>query len=126
MLFAGGACTEGPGLVVGPELRESIRTHHDLDKDAAKHAKKATKFYEALSKRAADKGFIVDIFVGSLDQIGLMELKSLPNSTNGVIVLSDAFNMTIFKESFIRMFTKDGEGNLTMGFNALLDVQVKG
>ncbi|TPX32373.1 hypothetical protein SmJEL517_g04553 [Synchytrium microbalum] len=123
MLFSGGACTEGPGLIVGPELREPIRTHHDLDKDTAKHAKKASKFYEALSKRAADKGFIVDVFVGSLDQIGLMEIKSLPNYTNGVMVLSDAFHMTIFKESFIRMFTKDADGALTMGFNALLDVQ---
>jgi protein transport protein SEC23 len=27
MLFAGGPATEGPGMVVGPELREPIRSH---------------------------------------------------------------------------------------------------
>lgn len=43
MLFSGGAATEGPGLVVNPELREPIRSHHDLEKDLAKHWKKASK-----------------------------------------------------------------------------------
>lgn len=43
MLFAGGPATEGPGLVVGPELRESIRSHHDIDRDNIKHYKKALK-----------------------------------------------------------------------------------
>lgn len=43
MLFCGGPCTEGPGLVVGPELREAIRSHHDIDKDHMKHFKRATK-----------------------------------------------------------------------------------
>lgn len=36
MLFAGGPCTEGPGIVVGPELREPIRSHHDIDRDQVK------------------------------------------------------------------------------------------
>jgi hypothetical protein len=43
MTFIGGVCTLGPGLVVGEELREPIRSHHDLQKDTAKHVKKATK-----------------------------------------------------------------------------------
>ena len=30
MLFCGGPATEGPGMVVGPELREPIRSHHDI------------------------------------------------------------------------------------------------
>ncbi|TPX68583.1 hypothetical protein SpCBS45565_g03043 [Spizellomyces sp. 'palustris'] len=123
MLFAGGPPTEGPGLVVGPELREPIRSHNDLEKDVAKHAKKAVKFYEALAKRAADKGHVVDIFAGCLDQIGLMEMKSLVNLTNGFMVLSDSFNTAIFKQSFIRVFNKDADGFLQMGFNATLEVQ---
>ncbi|KAJ1339306.1 protein transporter sec23 [Batrachochytrium salamandrivorans] len=32
MLFLGGACTEGPGLIVGHELRERLRSHNDLEK----------------------------------------------------------------------------------------------
>lgn len=43
MLFAGGPATEGPGMVVGPELREPIRSHHDIDRDNAKYYKKALK-----------------------------------------------------------------------------------
>jgi protein transport protein SEC23 len=43
MLFTGGPATEGPGLVVGPELREPIRSHHDIDRDNIKYYKKALK-----------------------------------------------------------------------------------
>jgi len=51
-------------------------------------------------------------------------MKSLPNATNGVMVLSDAFTTSIFKQSFLRIFSKDEQGNLEMGFNATFDVQV--
>lgn len=43
MLFTGGPCTYGPGLVVSDDLKEPIRSHTDIAKDNAKHAKKATK-----------------------------------------------------------------------------------
>jgi hypothetical protein len=45
MLFAGGPATEGPGMVVGPELREPIRSHHDIDRDNIKYYKKAVKVW---------------------------------------------------------------------------------
>jgi protein transport protein SEC23 len=83
MLFAGGPATEGPGMVVGPELREPIRSHHDIDRDNIKYYKKAVKFYENLAKRTAHNGHIIDIYAGCLDQVGLLEMKSLANSTGG-------------------------------------------
>jgi protein transport protein SEC23 len=43
MLFSGGPATQGPGEVVGVERKEPIRGHNDLEKDSAKHFKKATK-----------------------------------------------------------------------------------
>lgn len=43
MLFTGGPCTEGSGMVVGPELKEPIRSHHDIDRDNIKYYKKALK-----------------------------------------------------------------------------------
>lgn len=64
LLFCAGAPTEGPGLVVDKPLKEPIRSHHDIDTDSAPHFSKATKFYQALSKRAATNGHSVDIFVG--------------------------------------------------------------
>lgn len=43
MLFAGGPATEGPGMVVSNELREPIRSHHDIERDSAKHYKRSLK-----------------------------------------------------------------------------------
>ncbi|KAI0277947.1 hypothetical protein BGY98DRAFT_1089740 [Russula aff. rugulosa BPL654] len=123
MVFAGGAATEGPGMVVSHELKEPIRSHHDIDRDSVKHFKRATKFYEGLAKRTSNNGHAVDLFAGCLDQVGLLEMKALTNSTNGVIVLSDSFTTSIFKQSFLRVFNKDDQGNLSMGFNATFDVQ---
>lgn len=45
MLFAGGPATEGPGMVVSHELKEPIRSHHDIEKDSAKHFKRASKVF---------------------------------------------------------------------------------
>jgi protein transport protein SEC23 len=43
MLFVGGAATEGPGMVVGTDLKEPLRSHHDIEKEHVKHYKKASK-----------------------------------------------------------------------------------
>ncbi|AOW05529.1 uncharacterized protein YALI1_E20269g [Yarrowia lipolytica] len=122
MLFAGGAPTEGPGMIVGPELKEPIRSHHEIEKDTAKHSKAATKFYEGLAKRATTHGQAVDIFAGCYDQIGMHEMRSLPNSTGGALVLCDAFSTSIFKSSLTKMFARDANNFLQMGFNATFDV----
>ncbi|KAI9894072.1 MAG: GTPase-activating protein S23 [Vezdaea aestivalis] len=122
MLFAGGAATEGPGMVVGPELREPLRSHHDIDRDNIRHYKKAMKFYDNLAKRTAHNGHIIDIFAGCLDQVGLLEMKSLSNSTGGNMILTDSFTSSMFKQSFVRVFDKDEKEDLLMGFNASLEV----
>ena len=44
-MFVGGACTQGPGMVVGDELKNPIRSHHDIEKDNAKFMKKAMKVH---------------------------------------------------------------------------------
>ncbi|PGH16048.1 protein transporter SEC23 [Helicocarpus griseus UAMH5409] len=122
MLFTSGPCTEGPGLVVGPQLKEPMRSHHDIDRDNIKYYKKAVKFYENTAKRVAHNGHIVDIFAGCLDQVGLLEMKGLANSTGGHMVLTDSFTSSQFKQSFVRVFDKDEKDNLLMGFNASLEV----
>lgn len=131
MLFTSGAATVGPGMITTHELKESLRSHNDLEKDIAKHWKKAQKvtnllfkYYESLAKRCTDNSIVVDIFAGCGDQVGLMEMKSLVNSTNGYIVLSDSFSMSLFKQSFTRIFKRDKNGELKMGFNGQLEVQV--
>lgn len=146
MLFAGGPSTEGPGMVVGPELREPIRSHHDIERDNIKYYKKATKvmvlvvvrgsflfferaltdpflkFYDNMAKRTAHNGHIIDIFAGCLDQVGLLEMKSLANYTGGHMILTDSFTSSMFRQSFIKIFDKDANDCLMMGFNAALEV----
>lgn len=123
MLFASGPCTLDPGIIVGPKLKEPIRSHSDIDKDNAKHFKKATKYYKGLADKIVKNGHVVDIFVGCLDQIGILEMKDLPNLTGGTLLLSDAFTTSIFKQSFLRLFSKDEDGFLSMGFNGTLDIR---
>ena len=65
------------------------------------------------------------MFIGCLDQVGLHEMKTLANYTNGYMILADSFNMSLFKQSFHRVFAKDEQGHLQMGFNATFDVQVR-
>ncbi|KAH7125115.1 transport protein-like protein sec23 [Dendryphion nanum] len=122
MLFCGGPATEGPGMVVGAELREPIRSHHDIDRDNIKYYKKALKFYDGLAKRVSHNGHIVDVFAGCLDQVGLLEMKSLSNSTGGHMILTDSFTSSMFKQSFVRVFNKDADDILLMAFNANLEV----
>lgn len=123
MLFASGPPTQGAGQVVSVELKEPIRSHNDLEKDAAKYYKKACKFYEGLARRAADKAFAIDIFAGCLDQVGLAELKPLVTYTNGVMILSDGFATNIFRSSFMAMWNKDpNTGELAQAYNVTLEV----
>lgn len=81
------------------------------------------KFYDTLAKRAADRGQVIDIFAACLDQVGLLEMKTLVNYTNGFMILSDSFAMEIFKKTFQeRVFNKDERGLMNMAFNATLEV----
>lgn len=91
MLFVGGPCSQGPGQVVNDDLREPIRSHHDIHKDNAKYMKKATKHYDSLGVRAATNGHAVDIYSCALDQTGLLEMKQCCNSTGSVLLVRCTF-----------------------------------
>lgn len=41
----------------------------------------------------------------------------------GNMVLGDAFNSSLFKQTFQRVFTQDDKGNLEMAFNATMEVK---
>merc|ERR1719355_480238 len=114
----------GPGMVVGEELSETIRSYVDLQKDTpnAKYTKKALKFYQGLASRAVAGGFAVDIFACSLDQVGLYEMKVLADKSGGYMVMGDSFSMHVFKDSFRHVFDCDESGYLNLGFNAKMEV----
>uniref|UniRef100_A0A8C0BEY0 Protein transport protein SEC23 n=1 Tax=Buteo japonicus TaxID=224669 RepID=A0A8C0BEY0_9AVES len=123
MLFTGGPPTQGPGMVVGDELKTPIRSWHDIEKDNARFMKKATKHYETLANRTAANGHCIDIYACALDQTGLLEMKCCANLTGGHMVMGDSFNTSLFKQTFQRVFNKGFNGEFRMAFGASLDVK---
>lgn len=125
MFFCGGPCTQGPGMVTTNELKDTIRTHHDIEKDTgnAQFIKKSKKFYDKLAERASANGHVVDIFSCHFDQTGLHEMQSLPEYTGGHIVMGDSFNTALFKLTFQRVFSKDLREQYNMGFNGFFEIK---
>jgi hypothetical protein len=54
---------------VSKDLSEPLRSHKDLDKDAAPFYKKAEKFYDALANQLVNQGHVLDLFASALDQV---------------------------------------------------------
>jgi len=50
-------------------------------------------------------------------------MKQLCNSTGGHMVMGDSFNSSLFKQTFQRVFARDGRNDLKMAFNATLEVK---
>uniref|UniRef100_A0A8K9X7P5 Protein transport protein SEC23 n=1 Tax=Oncorhynchus mykiss TaxID=8022 RepID=A0A8K9X7P5_ONCMY len=94
MMFMGGPPTQGPGMVVGDELKTPIRSWHDITKDNARHLKKATKVSPRITEWIA-----------------------------GHIAMGDSFNTSLFKQTFQRVFSKDHNGEFRMAFGGTLEVK---
>jgi len=123
MLFIGGPCTVGPGMIIDDELKNTIRSHHDIEKDNIKYMKKAVKHYQAIAAKASTNGHTIDIYSCALDQTGLHEMRVCVNNTSGLMVMGDSFDSSLFKTSFQRVFTKDSAKHLKMAFNGVLEVK---
>ncbi|CAI9113143.1 OLC1v1013689C1 [Oldenlandia corymbosa var. corymbosa] len=119
--LVGGPCTEGPGAIVSKELSDPVRSHKDLDKDAAPYFKKAISFYEELAKQLVSQGHVLDVFASALDQVGVAEMKVAIEKTGGLVVLAESFGHSVFKDSFKR-FLEVGEQSLGLSYNGTLEV----
>ncbi|KAM5569715.1 protein transport protein SEC23 [Rosa sericea] len=119
--LVGGPCTEGPGAIVSKDLSEPVRSHKDLDKDAAPYFKKAVKFYDSLAKQLVSQGHVLDLFASALDQVGVAEMKVAIEKTGGLVVLAESFGHSVFKDSFRRVF-EQGEQSLGLCFNGTLEI----
>eukprot|EP01127_Copromyxa_protea_P001824 TRINITY_DN11732_c0_g1_i1.p1 TRINITY_DN11732_c0_g1~~TRINITY_DN11732_c0_g1_i1.p1 ORF type:complete len:763 (-),score=176.58 TRINITY_DN11732_c0_g1_i1:48-2336(-) len=123
MVMSGGPITVGPGLIVGRDLKEDIRSHHHLRQETAKHVSSATKYFDALGDRAVAQGHAIDIFSCSLDEIGIFEMRSLVRKTGGIIINGESFGHAPFKESLFKLFnTRLENGLLDMAFDGNLSV----
>ncbi|KAI0522984.1 hypothetical protein KFK09_005373 [Dendrobium nobile] len=126
--LVGGPCTEGPGMVRASipsycfqDLSQPVRSHKDLDKDAAPHFHKAVKFYDNLAKQLVNPGHVLDLFASALDQVGVAEMKVAVERTGGLVVLAESFGHPVFKDSFKRIF-ESGEQSLGLSFNGTHEI----
>uniref|UniRef100_A0A8C7DV48 Protein transport protein SEC23 n=1 Tax=Oncorhynchus kisutch TaxID=8019 RepID=A0A8C7DV48_ONCKI len=102
MTFIGGPATQGPGMVVGDELKAPIRSWHDIEKDNAKFMKKGTK---------------VNSHYVSLNSFAYICF------CRGYMVMADSFTTSLFKQTFQRVFTKDVSGAFKMAFAGTLEIK---
>jgi len=123
MLFVGGPCTQGPGMIIDEDLKNTMRSHMDIEKDNTPYMKKATRHYDQLATRAADNGHVIDAYCCSLDQLGLQEMKSCVNYTGGYMFMGDAFETALFKQSFQKVFSKDAKDEFKMAFGATMEIK---
>ncbi|XP_074276672.1 protein transport protein SEC23 E-like [Silene latifolia] len=119
--LVGGPCTEGPGTIVSKDLSDPVRSHKDLDKDAAPYFHKAVKYYDSLGKQLVSQGHVLDLFASALDQVGVAEMKVAVERTGGLVVLSESFGHSVFKDSFIRLF-EEGDQSLRLCSNGTLEI----
>ncbi|KAG7995339.1 hypothetical protein I3843_01G103800 [Carya illinoinensis] len=95
--------------IVSKDLSDPVRSHKDLDKDAAPYFKKAVKFYENLANQLVSQGHVLDLFASALDQVGVAEMKVAVEKTGGLVY------------SFKRVF-EEGEQSLGLCFNGTLEI----
>ncbi|KAL0722125.1 hypothetical protein Bca4012_036724 [Brassica carinata] len=135
--LVGGPCSEGPGTslvitellgcnlelgkIVSKGLVEPLRSHKDLDKGEAPFYEKSKKFYDGLADQLVNQGHVLDIFASSLDQVGVAEMKATVDRTGGLVVISESFGHSVFKDSFKRVF-EDSEQSLGLCFNGKLQL----
>eukprot|EP00271_Cylindrocystis_brebissonii_P003700 TRINITY_DN14953_c0_g1_i2.p1 TRINITY_DN14953_c0_g1~~TRINITY_DN14953_c0_g1_i2.p1 ORF type:complete len:764 (-),score=184.54 TRINITY_DN14953_c0_g1_i2:842-3133(-) len=122
LLFTSAAPTIGPGMVVGTDFGESIRTHTDIHSDNTRHYRKGVRFYTSLAQKLVERGHVLDIFAASLDQVGAAEARVAVETTGGVLVLAETFESEQIGKSLQKLFARDEQGYLAMAFEALVDV----
>lgn len=97
--------------MVGKEMSTEMRSHKDLEKDAAPLWRPAVQFYEEVSQGMVNNSHTLDIFACALEQSGLAEMKPAVQATGGLVVQTDTFRNPVFRDSLARVFAApDGEG----------------
>ena len=145
LVFVSGPNTTEPGIILDPKKNNLFRLHSDIKElnDKLSNYSSSLKFFEMISFIAngllLSKAFrilseittkttdfelnlstpkwSIDIFTGSLDQVGLYEMKRLFQNTNGDIFISSSFKDLQFKNQLEKCFETS-----TTSYNATLTV----
>ncbi|XP_057430446.1 protein transport protein SEC23 G [Lotus japonicus] len=122
MVFTSGPATVGPGLVVDTDIRQAMRTHHDIFSGRSRHHPKSCSFYQQISKRLSDASVVLDLFACSLDQVGAAELREPVEQSGGLVILADSFESDQFRKCLSHLFERNDEGYLKMNFDATIEI----
>lgn len=121
-LLTQGPCTFGPGTVASISLKEGIRSYNDILRGKANYQKSATEFYTKLAEQMSASGHSVDILATTLYDIGIYEMRALPDMTGGIIVMAQDFNRSVYLSSCQKNI-RSSDGIINSVFNAKLKVQ---
>lgn len=144
MMFIAGPCTEFPGNIINMKKSSTLRSHKDIVSLSVPEFMTSLKFYGVCSliaagmsiqnanlvihssKRQTDFNddinapkWTFDLFSGSLDQVGIYEMKSLAKNTMGNIYLYDSFGSDQFKSEILEII----KYGLESKYNAKLTVR---
>ena len=120
-----------------------MRSYNEINKGRAQYIAKATKFYEGLAQRAIQNCHCIDVFSGSFDQTGLVELRECVHNSGGYMYTVEEFDSECFRKVFLlllllfldlvlrsrslqsmeRIFAQNAQYELLMGFNGHLEIQ---
>lgn len=128
IFFTTGPGTCFPGTILNTQLSEKIRSHNDIVELNAPNFLSSRKFYNTLSYIAngqtiansetisssvstkttdydipsGSPRWSIDLFAGSLDQVGIYEMKALSSNTMGNVYLFESFGSFQFKETLLK------------------------
>ena len=124
MAFIGEPSSIGKGQITSQMYVDTIRSNLDFKNktNQTRFFSDAFKFYSDLSITAMKSSLVVDLFACNYDQVGLKEMRKLPERTGGYILLTDSFSTLLFKDSIKNIFSLDNEGSLKQTYKGRMEV----
>ncbi|KAL7716365.1 Protein transport protein SEC23 [Entamoeba marina] len=89
-----GPCTDGPGKLC----------HQDIINENAPNMEKATKYYNEIATKLIQNESACSVFGCSMDQTGLLEMRSLYEQTGGIAYYFEDYTHPSLKDTFMKMF----------------------
>ena len=119
LLFTAGPTTLGPGATV-PSTGIDVGSGSSRSQEIREINERAAAYYNRLAHRAISIAATVDLFVCSLDEVGIIEMRNLVQVTGGRLIVSESFDHAVFQKSLRNSFNNSGEEGRTL-MSSILD-----
>ena len=77
--------------------------------------RKGIRFFKGLAQKLVERGHVLDVFAGSLDQMGAAEARVAVEMTGGVLVLAETFESEQIGKSLHMLFARDEQVRRSRG-----------